>query len=263
MEALRTLQVRISGKRNKEPLRPNSLDIDELIKALEHSRDLITPEGKSRPDIHVQVEEGSVLLKLTTAAMLVISTQALLEEVQRTYNKAILAPKQAKALSYFTNLAQKEDFEISFGGTTSKTALRINKGTQWADAEEEVWVDTEHYITGKITSLGGKIQPNVHVETGDPQFGTLIVQTSEAFLASDDKNRLYKQQTLRIRIRQNIASGTYDLKSATLLQFIDPTSAQKAESEAEYLDRLIAEATPHWASAGDPDAWLKSVRGYE
>lgn len=263
MEALRTLQVRISGKRHKEPLRPNSLDVDELIKALEYSRDLIAPDGKSRPDIHVNVEQGSVLLKLTTAATLIISTQALLSEVQKTYNKALLAPKQTKALSYFDQLAQKEGFEISFGDPSHGPALVINKETQWVDTPEEVLVDTEHYVSGKITNLGGKTQPNIHIETNDPQFGTLIINASESLLAGDDKNRLYKQQTLRIRIRQNIASGTYDLKSATLLQFIGPTSAQKAESEAEYLDRLIAEATPHWASAGDPDAWLKSVRGYE
>lgn len=261
MEALRTLQVRISGERNKQQLRPNDLDIDELIKALAYSRDLIAPDGKSRPDIHVNVEQGSILLKLTTAATLIISTQALLSEVQKTYNKALLSPKQTKALSYFDQLAQKEGFEISFGDPRHEPALVINKETQWADTSEEVWVDTEHYVSGKITNLGGKTQPNIHVETNAPQFGTLIINASESLLAGDDKNRLYKRQTLRIRIRQNIASGTYDLKSATLLEFIDHTSTE--ESESEYLDRLISEATPHWESTGDPDAWLKSVRGYE
>jgi hypothetical protein len=204
MEALRTLQVRITGERNKQSLRPQDLDIDELIKALEYilgtekfgrkaqtrrmsicrhevmfgpkllrrrySRDLIAPDGKSRPNILVEVEEGSVLLKLTTAAMLVISTQALLTEVQKTFNKAILAPKQAAALSYFDTLAQKEGFDISFGTTTEEPALKINRETVWADAPEE--------------------------------------------------------------------------------------------AESDYLNRLIEEATPHWVSIGDTDAWLKSVRAH-
>lgn len=261
MEALRTLQVQITGERNKQSLRPQDLDIDELIKALEYSRDLIAPDGKSRPNILVEVEEGSVLLKLTTAAMLVISTQALLTEVQKTFNKSILAPKQAAALSYFDTLAQKEGFDISFGTTTEEPALKINRETVWADAPEEAWVETEHYITGKITNMGGKKQPNIHLETNDATFGALIVQASEAQLAKDDKNRLYKQHTLRIRIRQNVGSGAFDPKSATLLEFVD--YASKEESESEYLDRLISEATPHWESMGDPDAWLKSVRGYE
>lgn len=170
MEALRTLQVRITGERNKQSLRPQDLDIDELIKALEYSRDLIAPDGKSRPNIHVEVEEGSVLLKLTTAAMLVISTQALLTEVQKTFNKAILAPKQAAALSYFDTLAQNEGFDISFGTTTDEPALKINKETIWADTPEE--------------------------------------------------------------------------------------------AESDYLERLIEEATPYWASIEDTSAWLKSIRGY-
>lgn len=166
MEALRTLQVRISGERNKQPLRPQDLDIDELIKALEYSRDLIAQDGKSRPHIHVEVEEGSVLLKLTTAAMLVISTQALLAEVQKTHDTTILAPKQATALAYFDALAHKEGFEISFGAETKEPALKITR--------------------------------------------------------------------------------------ETVLE----------ETEVNYLDRLIAEATPYWASIEDTSAWLKSIRGY-
>jgi hypothetical protein len=171
MEALRTLQVRITGERNKQSLRPRDLDIDELIKALEYSRDLIVPDGKSRPNILVEVEAGTVLLKLTTAAMLVISKQALLTEVQKTFNKVILAPKQAAAISYFDMLAQKEGFDIAFGTNTDEPALKINRETVWADAPEE--------------------------------------------------------------------------------------------AESDYLDRLIEEATPHCASIGDTDAWLKSVRAHD
>lgn len=261
MEALRTLQITIEGTRDRLPLRPERLEIDELIRALEHSRDLIAPEAKSRPDIHVQLSEGSVLLRLTTAAKAVIAVQALLAEVQQTFNRAILSPKQVEALSFFSKLAQKEDFKVSFGAAEGKPVLTIAKDIQWLDQDEETWVGAERYITGIVTNIGGKTQPNVHIDTDDPQLGTLIVKTSEALLAEDRKNRLYKPQQLRISIRQNLASGAYDLKSAALIQFVDYELA--TETEDAYLDRLIEEATPHWEKVGDPEAWLKTLRGYE
>lgn len=261
MEALRTLQITIEGTRNRLPLRPERLEIDELIKALEFSRDLIAPEAKSRPEIHVQLADGSVLLRLTTAAQVVIAVQALLAEVQQTLNRAILLPRQVEALSFFSKLAQKEDFKISFGTDKEKPVLIIAKETQWADQNEETWVESERYITGIVTNIGGKTQPNVHIDTDDPQLGTLIVKAPEALLSADDKNRLYKRQQLRISIRQHLASGAYDTKSASLIAFVDYEPG--TETEDAYLDRLINEATPHWKKVGDPENWLKAVRGYE
>ncbi|MCB0594293.1 MAG: hypothetical protein H6557_12660 [Lewinellaceae bacterium] len=99
MKGQKTLHIRISGRRENQSLRPGLLDVEEWIKTLENARDLLTPDGKGRPNIRVEVEEGSVLFKVTTIAALVIQTQALLAEINATHDIGLLHKKQADALS--------------------------------------------------------------------------------------------------------------------------------------------------------------------
>ncbi len=261
MKGQKTLHIRISGRRDNQSLRPGLLDVDEWIKTLENARNLLVPDGKGRPSIRIEVEEGSVLFKVTTVAALVIQTQALLAEVNSTRDIGLLHKKQADALSFFQQVASKEHFTITFGEQVEQPVLSLEKGTELKLITEELWVDAELYVKGKITNIGGKTQPNIHVDTSDYGLSGLMVNASEEQLAKEEKNRLYKQQELRIRIKQNVQTGEYDPKSAVLIAFVDQNDT--LESADDYLDRLIEEATPHWEAAGDLDKWLKEVRGYE
>lgn len=262
MTTSRDFEIVIRGTREGQPLAPSNFDVDEWIETLQHSRDLLYPDGKKRPRISVKVEEGSVRLILTALAGVVIQTQALLAEVNKTHELALLEPKQRDALRYFQKYALENHATLQLGESAKlDEGLTIESFTAWKEPEKPIWVDAELYITGKITSIGGKTNPNIHIDTQDHGLGGLIVSASEAVLGEDDKNRLYKEQQVRIRLKQNAETGEFDPKSAELIEFIDHEDS--GESFDEYLDRLIRQAAPSWADVADPDAWLREIRGYE
>lgn len=252
--------VLITGVREQAPLGPSVVDIDEMVSVLQHAKDLLFPEPKDRPRVSVKIEEGSVKIILLTAAAAVIQTQALLAEVNRTKNLDILSPRQVTAILQFQKFSRDNHFNISFGERDRlDEGLTITPATEWKQAKP-VWVGAELYISGKITNLGGKTNPNIHLETADFDLGTLIISAPEHKLAQDDRNRLYKNQQVHIRIKQNLDTGVFDPKSAELISFIDMD--EQEESVEDYLNRLVKEASPNWEKVKDKEAWLREIRGY-
>lgn len=261
MQGQKTLHIRITGRRDNHPLHPDSLDVDEWIKAFENARDLLFPDGKDRPRMTMAVEEGSVLLKVTTIAALVIQTQALLAEVNAQQALGFLPKKQSDALAYFQSFAHKHQFTVSFGEHITEPVLSIDRQTELRQEKDEIWVDAELYLRGLITDIGGKTKPNIHLETDAYNLGKVLIYARREQLAEEEKNRLYKEQEIHIRIKQNALTGEYDPGTGELLAFIDHEETD--ESPDEYLDRLIRQATPAWSDVEDTEAWLREIRGYE
>ncbi len=254
-----TFEIHIEGSRRGEKLSPDLLDINEWIDVYKHARNLLYPDGsqKDRNPIQVKTELGSVRVLLTTAAALVIQAQALLGAVQQRKELGFLPKKQAEAIRYFYKIAKDEQFDIQLGEEGKlDNGLRLNRTFEFIP-EKPVWVEMETFVSGKVTNLGGKTKSNIHLET--EEYGSLIISATEDELAREDKNRLYQQIQVQIRMRQNAQTGEYDRDSAEFVQFIDLNE----ESPDEYLDRLIQAASPDWEEINDTDAWLKEIRGYE
>lgn len=262
MSSLRSFEVRLSGTRDAKDLHPEAIDVDEMIAIMQNGRDLLYPDGKKKEKVSVQVREGSVVVSFLAAAGRVIEVQALMEEVDRNRDLGLLAPKQREAITFFQEVASKNDFSIDLGAAEKTEKLHIDQDSarHWKQPIP-TWVDAELFLTGKITNIGGKANPNIHLDTNDYQLRTVIISATEAQLASDDKNRLYKTQQLRVSIKQDLETGQYDPRSARLITSIDPEETQ--ESDEEYLDRLIREATQSWSGVDDSESWLKEIRGYE
>lgn len=262
MKPLRSFEVRLSGTRDAQALRPEAIDVDEMIAIMQNGRDLLYPDGKKKEKVSVEVKTGSVVVSFLAAAGRVIEVQALMEEVELSRDLGLLAPKQREAITFFQEVASKNDFAIDLGAAEKTQKLHISQDSapHWKQPIP-TWVDAELFLTGKITNVGGKANPNIHLDTSDYQLRTVIISATEQQLASDDRNRLYKRQQLRVRIKQDVESGQYDPRSAQLIAFVDPENTQ--ESDEDYLDRLIREATQSWSEVADSESWLKEIRGYE
>jgi len=253
-------EVRIKGTRKGRPIVPNSLDIDEWIHLMENAKNILYPNSKERPHIGVRIESGSVRLICTAAAAMVIQAHALLGEVKNNFQLGTLNPKQRSAVKYFQNFANRKQLSVSLGKSTDiSSGLTLTNQTTLED-ENPVWVKTELYLEGKITNIGGKSKSNIHIET--EKFGQLVISTTEKILEEDQKNRIYKTQTVRVEINQNPFDLSYDTKSAKLIEFIDH-EPMVTEDVDEYLNNLIQKATKDWEDVKDSEAWLKEVRGHE
>ncbi len=254
----RTIDMKIEGLREGEQLRPDLLDVDEIVSLLSYARDFLFPEkGKDRSRISVAFKEGSVVLSLDVDPATALQTQAILADLNANHNLGLLKPKQVEAIEGIQKYVAEQDFVLRFGIADKLTeGLRIDRKTEWM-MPEEVWFDEELYVFGEIVDVGGKTNPNVHIETKD--FCILTVAANKEILSEDDKNRLYKEQQLRIRIKRSLQTGEFKKGSAQLIEFVD---VDASESPDEYLDRLISESKPYMDKIGDPNEWLKRIRGY-
>lgn len=255
----RTIDIKIEGLRDGEQLRPDLLDVDEVVSLLSYARDFLFPEkGKDRSRTSVSFKEGSAVLSFDVDPATALQTHAILADLNANHNLGLLKPKQVEAIEGIQKFVAEQDFVLRFGISEKLTeGLRIDRKTEWM-MPEEVWFDEELYVFGEIVDVGGKTHPNVHIDTKD--FGTLTIAANKDILSEDDKNRLYKKQQLRIRIKRNLQTGEFKKGSAQLIEFVD---FEAGESPDEYLDRLISESKPYMDKIGDPDQWLKKIRGYD
>ena len=252
-------EVKIQGTRDGIQIIPASLDIDEWIHLMENARNILYPDSKNRPHIGIRIEEGSARLICIAKTNNVIQAHALLGEVNNNHRLNSLSPKQRVAIKNLQSFASSRQLSISLGKADDiDSGLFINKQTQLVD-ENPVWVKTELYLDGKITSIGGKSKSNIHIET--EKFGQLVISTTEKFLEEDKKNRVYKKQTIRVEIDQNPTDFTYNTKSAKLLEFIE--YEKEGINENDYLNGLIQKASKDWEDVEDSQAWLNEIRGYE
>jgi hypothetical protein len=255
----KTIDIKIEGLRDGEQLRPDLLDVDEIVSLLSYARDFLFPEkGKDRSRISVAFKEGSAVVSFAVDTATALQTHEILADLNANHNLGLLKPRQVEAIEGMQKYVTEQDFVLRIGIAEKLTeGLRIDRKTKWT-IPEKVWFDEELYVFGEIVDMGGKTHPNVHIDTKD--FGTLTIAANKDLLTDDDKNRLYKEQQLRIRVKRNLETGEFKKGSAQLIEFVD---FEAGESPDEYLDRLISESKPYMDKIGDPDQWLKKIRGYE
>jgi len=167
-----------------------------------------------------------------------------------------LETNSSKAIETFQKIAVDKNYKFEI--TTSlpdSPKLKIDKNTFYFRTTEE-WVDAEFYFYGKITNAGGKEKANIHLSSQD--YGTLVIQTPQEFLAKTEKNILYKWFGIRAKGKQNTATGEIDQNSLQFIELLDYESAYKEE----YLKRLRKKASK-WLTNIDPDKLMNDLRGYD
>ena len=255
----RTIDLKIEGLREGEQLRPELLDVDEIVSLLSYARDFLFPEnGKDRSRVSVAFKEGSAVVSFDVDPATAIQSHAILADLNAYHNLGLLKPKQVDAIEGIRKFVTEQNFVLYFGIAEKLTeGLKIDRNTKWI-TPEEIWFDEELYGFGEIVDLRGKTHANVHIDTKD--FGVLTIAANKDILLEDDKNRLYKKQQLRILIKRNLQTGKFKKGSAQLIEFVD---FDRGESHDEYLDRLISASKPYMDKIGDPNEWLKQIRGYD
>ena len=81
-------------------------------------------------------------------------------------------------------------------------------------------VNAELYLSGRIFFVEEGSNPRIHLHTKDFNLGAVLINISQEQLA-EEENRLYEQQQVYIRVKQNVETGAYDSRSAELIEFID------------------------------------------
>lgn len=120
---------------------------------------------------------------------------------------------------------------------------------------DDVWVQVEKYVFGKIVDMGGKTKANVHLELESGQ--TLTVSASHDLLAQDEWNRLYRPALLHVTAEENL--HTRELRSLRLLAF---ETNEPAFDEMEF-KLMVERGTKAWEEVVDTTDWIDALRGGE
>jgi hypothetical protein len=255
METKGIFEIRVSGNKGNEPLKPENTDIKEIKLILDNIEDILYPNQKDRPIISYNIEEGSVKHIFNVGVQALIGLSANLEVVNQQNSIDFLELKTAQAIEriQIISYAKNYSFEIKTYYDNKSFLFEINPHTQYKRTLD-LWVDAEFYFYGEITNAGGKNKSNVHLSTED--FGTVIIETPKEFFENEERDLIYRKYGFRVTAKQNIDSGEFD---KTSLKYVEMIPYYPKYNE-EYLDKLIKRSTAKWQNI-DADKWLRDLRG--
>ncbi|WP_309614920.1 hypothetical protein [Flavobacterium sp.] len=255
METKGIFEIRVSGNKGNEPLKPENTDIKEIKVILDNIEDILYPNQKDRPTISYSIEEGSVKHIFIVGSQALIGLTANLEVVNQQHSIDFLELKTAQAIERIQNISYNKNysFELKTNVGEKEFFFEINPSTSYKRTLD-LWVDAELYFYGEITNTGGKNKSNLHLDTED--FGTVIIEAPKEFFLNEEKNLVYRKYGFRVTAKQNIDSGEFDKSS---LKFVEMIPYLPKYNE-DYLNKLIERSTSKWKDI-DADDWLRDLRG--
>ncbi len=249
------IEVRIEGVKGVQALSVDNYDIKELSSFLQHLDGLLAIGGKRSSDVVLkEINEGSVRLMFATtrqATAIFAATVAILSGNETLDG---VEPSTAKVVEEIQRDSRIKGYTYSFSTSNSEEKLIIAPSSNYKRSDA-LWVDGEFYFHGIIHDAGGKTSPNIHVET--KEFGSLKIDASKEYLRDQPRNLLYHTCGIRAKGRQNFVTKEIDRDSLELIELFD----YSPKYDENYLNDLIAKATPVLSEIPDKQEWLNELRG--
>jgi len=264
-KADQTLELRITGEVNGQPLSPETASMEMIVALVNETKDFILGSAGSATEreqflrgVHFEIKAGSVKPYITIPAFLTASAIAIsLKADIKTLSSGSLDidAGRSKVVQSMTKRLQRDEisvFAIEGTGLDGKPLnVVIDKNTQWVKPQP-VFVNVEEYVKVEIKNMGG-VSPNVHLKFED---GTsVIASATEAYLKGLDKNYLYKEVMARITYNHN--PKTNQKSDYRLLGITEPP----AVFDWEAFNLAVDAGTKLWQDVPDPVAWVREVRG--
>jgi hypothetical protein len=202
--------------------------------------------------VHISIESGS--LALAASGLLAATTLWTdLEHIASSDVLALIDPKRAAVLERWQALARENPHRrYSVADKAGRVFLVVDAGTSLIKIDD-IWVQVEKYIYGRVVDMGGKTKANVHLELENGQ--TLTVGSSQDLLAQDERNRLYKPALLHVAAEENLHTG--DLRNLRLLAF----EAHQPSYDDEEFRIMVQRGTEAWEDVIDATEWTEALRG--
>jgi hypothetical protein len=243
----------VRGKISGEEISPDLISLSLLRDFTKDIYDLINELNENKKaDNLISIEKGSLKIK---SIITLLAFNSLLSEIEtlsqnndftRVNSKigTILEGWHNKTLD-FTEL----EFEISPAGNQS---IKFNKDSKYFRSDENIWVESEIYLYGVITDLGGSQRPNIHLKTEDGK--SLTITCTKDDIINEKENHVYHSAALRVSANQNLYSG--ELKEIKFLNFIDydPTY------DENQILATIEKGRNAWNDVEDHVEWVRNLR---
>lgn len=260
MSPFETITFRMEDRVGGVELTPETIGFTRFNRFNKEVEDFI--KGGSREvkldEVHVAVEKGSYKLRLVLPLALAQLVQPDVQRLEAGSDLDGMNPARQTIVKVWQRQARKHsDFKVSIESPEkSFRAVSISNKTDYHLKSENLWVETEKYLTGRIQDMGGKTSANVHLEIkGMPKL--LKLDSSEDYLRNQTENMLYHDVQVRVLAEQNVQ--TRELRKVRLIEF-----AGKAPSyNEEELNKVIEKGTKAWADVKNVTQWVAEQRGEE
>ncbi len=248
-----TFEIIINGMVDGERISPTTIDISLFRDYISDISSLVKePREKGQPEekVFFEIEDGSLKVKLLASLMFLsaFSQDIMAINTSGTFND--VTEKRAKVFEKWQRNAKNNEtltFDFRHNGNS---LFKLNKDSDYK-TELNQYVEVEKILYGTITGIGGKKNPNIHLDTED---GSIIVYCSRDDLINQD-NRLYKQAAVKVKVKQHISTLEYYGE----FQFIEfhPYSGQLKGKD---LDNFINQHSKYWEDIPDSAEWQRKLR---
>lgn len=258
MNAFETIAFRMESKINGVETTPETIGFARFNRFNKEVEDFIKGGERNFPlnDVHVAIEPGSYKLKVVLPLALAQLVQPDVQRLEAGNDLSGMSPARQTIVKVWQRQARKHpDFKVSIESAENKfRAVSISSKSDYHVESENVWVETEKYLTGRVQDMGEKSSANVHLEIdGLPKL--LKLDSSEEYLRSQKENLLYHSVQVRMLAEQNIR--TRELRNVRLIKFAGKPPAYNEDE----LNQAIKKGTEAWADVENITDWVAEQRG--
>lgn len=256
MNKIGSIEIKITGSQGSLELTPDHYDIREIKDMLENVEKLIySGDKKERPTITYRLESGSVKHIFKTSMQYVIAFNAIIGQINTSKSIDFLDLPTSQAIEHIQEISYRKGYNFHIKTSLdASNIVDVNKDTKFL-LPKNTLIDAEFYFYGKIIDAGGTKIANIHLVTED--FGKLIIETPQDFIAKYESNFLYRYFGIRATGKQRADTGEIERSSLKFIGLIDYNPAY----DEVYLKSLRAKAKKSWKKISNPDAWLREMRG--
>lgn len=248
----------INDKLLGEQLSPDNISLPLLTEFTEQVATFL--RGSNKVDlkgVKVSIKEGSFGIAVHDAVQTLEPAVRDYEKISRSNSLQNIDPLRARIVAKWQEAAKRNDdrvYKLFFDSLSAAATepLVISSDTNY-EIRREIWVNVEKYVYGKIYDLGGKSQPNVHLELDNGK--TIKIQAKADLLAGDKVNRLYRRQLVRLRAQQNILTKEYRDETLVSFEYYEPHFNEDEFSAITKKARLA------WRTVENATQWTEELRG--
>lgn len=242
----------VRGKIGDLDISPNSISVSLLNSFSKDISDLLNTIQETKNDeIVVSIEDGSFKLvaSIILAAINIINAE--IKTLHETKDLNSINEKRGLIYERWISNAKANDYEFEIKPLYEE-GLIINKNTVFNKIDNNIWVESELYLYGVITDLGGSQKPNIHLKLEDGK--NVVIDCTKDDIAIETENRVYHSASVRVTAKQNLRTGEF--KDAKFLEFnkYNPVFDEKVLLET------IAKGTNAWSDIDNHIDWVRNLR---
>jgi HSP20 family molecular chaperone IbpA len=243
----------LRGKQGDIEISPDNISLTLLSNFTRDISDLLSsvPESK-KDDIVVSIKDGSFKIHAFVLLAALNIFKADFDTLLTTNNLSTINDKRSKIIEEWIKKVKSNsglEFEII---PENHPGIKINSQSNFNRLINETVVESEVFLYGIVTDLGGASKTNIHLKTEDGN--TFVISCSKEDLAKEKENHVYHSAAIRVFAKQNLYTG--EISEPKFIEFINYSPS----FDEQELLATIEKGRNAWSDVKDHVEWVRNLR---